>query len=117
VGDSIMARIPIPPISDIPDAENIPITTVEILVCVEPAQYSGHFQISGTDLVPGKPVMIQQAVGPYTGKGTLMDEAEMDQVTVTAIVLNPTTIQAYWVCQPFNGPISGYLKFNYFIGQ
>jgi hypothetical protein len=108
-----MARIPIPPITDITEAD--PLKTVEILMCTWPAQYSGHFTIADVDLVPGKPVMIQQAVGPYTGKGTLMDEAEMDQVHVTGITINSTTIQAYWVCQPYSGPISGYIKFNYFV--
>jgi hypothetical protein len=58
----------------------------------------------------GKPVLIQQAVGPYTGKGTLADEAE-DQVSVTASVVSAVSIQAYW--QAVASPIVGNVKFNY----
>jgi hypothetical protein len=92
----------------------VQLTVVEINVSnMDTAQYSGNFQISGSGLIPGKPVLIQQASGPYTGKGYLADEAEMDQVNVTASVLNSTTIQAYWTCQPKSGPVSGYIAFQY----
>lgn len=77
------------------------------------AKRSGKFTISGSGLTIGKPVMIQQAVGPYTGKGTRADEAEMDQVSATASVTAADTITAYW-----SSPrrVKGNIKFNYQVG-
>lgn len=78
-----------------------------------PAKTSGSFQITGlSGLTPGKQVIISQAAGPYTGKGNLADEAEMDSVTVSGYVLNSTTIQCYWNSRYLVG---GNFKFNYFI--
>lgn len=74
------------------------------------ARRSGTFTITGAGLVAGKPVLIQQAVGPYTGKGTRADEAEMDQVLVTAAVVDATTIRAYWKSEHF---VRGNYKWNY----
>lgn len=88
------------------------LTTVEVNIGSNPRR-SGAFGITGTGLTPGKPVFIQQAVGPYTGKGTLEDEAEMDQVNVTALVEDATNIIAYWTS---TYDVRGNLKFNYIIG-
>lgn len=77
------------------------------------ARRSGKFTIPGTGLTVGKPVMIQQAVGPYTGKGARADEAEMDQLAVTASVTGTTAITAYWTCR---SPVRGNRKFLYLIG-
>lgn len=86
---------------------------VEVTLCTVP-QYSGHFDITGlVGATVGKNVMIQQSAGPYTGKGTLADEAEMDQVQVTASVTSPTTIRAYWIA---TGAVIGNFKFTYMIG-
>lgn len=75
--------------------------------------YSGTFDIAGAGLTAGKPVLLQQAAGPYTGKGDQADEAEMDQLCCTGYVVNSTTIRAYWTCQPKCGPVSGNFKFQY----
>jgi len=76
-------------------------------------RYGGTFDISGAGLSTGKPVLVCQAAGPYTGKGTLEDEAEMDLVTATGFVVNSTTIRVYWLCPPKGGPVRGNIKFNY----
>lgn len=79
--------------------------------------YSGTFDITGlAGLTPNKPVYIQQAVGPYTGKGDLADEAEMDQALVTAHVFDATTIRAYWTTPRATGPLMGNVKFQYTVG-
>jgi hypothetical protein len=73
---------------------------------------SGTFDITGlSGLTPGTPVLIQQASGPYTGKGALADEAEMDALIVNAFVLDATTIRAYW--HALSGFVIGNFKFNY----
>jgi hypothetical protein len=73
----------------------------------------GSFILAGfSGLTPGSPVMIQQAAGPYTGKGTLADEAEMDPLLVTAYCLDATTVTVIW--NALAGPVSGNFKFNYF---
>ncbi len=73
---------------------------------------SGSFTITGAGLTTGKPVQIFQAAAAYTGKGTLTDESEMDQVLVTGFVLNTTTIQCYWVSPTY---VVGNFKFNYLV--
>lgn len=58
---------------------------------------SGSFDLTGlSGLTVDKPVYIQQAAGPYASKGTRQDEAEMDQVNVSAYVVDANTIRAYW---------------------
>jgi hypothetical protein len=75
---------------------------------------SGTFDITGlSGLTTDRPVLMQQAVGPYTGKGTLADEAEMDQLSLSATVLNPSTIRAYWSSPTL---VVGNFKFQYAVG-
>lgn len=78
------------------------------------AVYGGNFQITGlSGLTANKPVLVHQAPGPYTGKGTLQDEPELDMVFATGYVVNATTIQVYWMVAPHFGPIAGKVKFLY----
>lgn len=77
------------------------------------ARRSGSFLITGSGLTTGKPVMIAKAAGPYTGKGSRADEAEMDLITATGVVISATQIRVYWQSQ---GPVRGNHKFNYQIG-
>lgn len=86
------------------------VTTVEVNLGAKPVP-NGSFTIAGSFTV-GKPVMITQAPGPYTGKGTLTDEIEMDQVNVTGYVLNGTTIKCNWGS---NTRLYGNVKFNYIV--
>lgn len=88
------------------------LSTAEVALGTTPRR-SGRFTIPGTGLTVGKPLLIVQAVGPYTGKGTLADEAEMDQITVAASVTSATEITAYWVSAYL---VAGNFKFNYMIG-
>lgn len=75
------------------------------------AKKSGSFDITGlVDLFATRTIIVTQTAGPYTGKGTLADEAEMDQVTVTTYPLNTTTARCYWVG---SGMMAGKIKFNY----
>jgi hypothetical protein len=71
---------------------------------------SGHFTIDDDDLTSGDLIMIQQAPGPYTNKGTLADEAEMDQITVSAMCDRDGFGTAYWTSSGF---VRGNFKFNY----
>jgi hypothetical protein len=87
------------------------VTTAEVNLGSTPRR-SGRFTLAGTGMTVGKPVMIQQATGPYTGKGTRADEAEMDQVSVTAKVLSATVIEAFWQAR---GRVRGSIKFDYFV--
>lgn len=91
---------------------SLSLTTTECNVAPSPqTRRSGHVQITGlAGLTPGKPVLVQQAAGPYTGKGTRADEAEMDMLTVTGKVLNATTIDLYWQSKY---QVHGNFKFDY----
>ena len=88
------------------------LTTVEKDLGATPRR-AGKFTIAGTGLTIGKPVSIAQAVGPYTGKGTRADEAEMDGLVVKASVTAADTITAYWNAAT---RIKGNFKFNYLVG-
>lgn len=77
------------------------------------ARKSGKFTISGSGLTTGRPVLIFQAAGPYSGKGTRADEAEMDNVAVSASVTSSTQITCYWNSAT---RVRGNRKFNYLIG-
>ena len=85
-------------------------TTVEKNLGTVP-RLSGSFQITGlSGLTPGDHVLIVQAPGPYTGKGTLADESS-DMVMANGYVLSATVIQVYW--QSVKSPMRGNIKFNY----
>lgn len=86
-------------------------TTVEINFGSVPKR-SGSFDITGlTNLDITRTVVITQAPGPYTGKGTLPDEAEMDQCLVTGYVFSTTVIRCYWVSALSR--MVGNIKFTY----
>jgi len=80
------------------------------------ARHSGSFEINGGPWSLGKQIIIIQSTGPYSGKGTREDEAEMDIVSLSGYVKNSSTIKAFWTCAPKNGPIKGQIKFGYVVG-
>lgn len=90
---------------------SLTLTTAEVDLGTVPRN-SGSFTITTTGLTSGKAVMMQQAVGPYTGKGTLADEAEMDSLIVSASTTSTTTIVGYWNSPTF---VKGNFKFNYVV--
>lgn len=54
-------------------------------------------------------MLVHQAAGPYTGKGTLADEAEMDAVTVM-VTQNRFRAVCHWKS---SGAVVGNFKFNW----
>lgn len=72
---------------------------------------SGRFTISGSGFDVTKRVVINAAPGPYTSKGSMTDEAEMDAITVIGSVLNSSTIECFWHAIP--GPVRGHFNFQY----
>ena len=75
---------------------------------------NGNFTIPGTGFTPGKQVWVSQGLGPYTGKGSIADEIEMDQIMASGYVTNSTTIQVNWGSGL--NLVMGYYQFNYQIG-
>ena len=71
---------------------------------------NGRFDITSTGLTVGKAVLISQANGPYTGKGTLADEAEMDGLVLSGKVTSATNIQCFWKSDT---RVRSNFKFNY----
>jgi len=89
-------------------------TTVEVNLGAAPnARRSGRFQITGSGLTAGKPVLVRQAAGPYTGKGTRSDEAEMDRIACVGTVKDAITIEVYWQSER---RARGNVKFAYLVG-
>jgi hypothetical protein len=84
------------------------LTQVEVDLGSTPRR-SGRFTITDAAIASTSKVICVQAGGPYTGKGTLGDEAEMDHVDV-AVTPATGTATAYWVSSTF---VRGNFKFNY----
>jgi hypothetical protein len=87
---------------------------IEVDLGAQPAR-SGKFVIGGlSGLITGSRVRIEQAIGPYTSKGTLADEYEMDAVTASGAVTAATDITAYWASATL---VRGTFKFLYDIAS
>lgn len=85
--------------ADLPGGAGAPVLAVaEVsLGAVPSCRRSGRVQITGlAGLTIGKDVLVQQAAGPYTGKGTRADEAEMDAVSFVGKVTSAATIDLFW---------------------
>lgn len=65
-------------------AANRPIATVEIDLGSTPI-FRGKFTITDANITTSSRLLVWQAPGPYTGKGTLADEAEMQPVQVVSV--------------------------------
>lgn len=107
-----IANVPLASSADLAAASS-GLALSEVEVNLGGPRRTGRFTIAGTGMVAGKPVLITQAVGPYTGKGTRADEAEMDHVSATGSVTSETVITAYWQS---HSPVRGNFKFNYVVG-
>lgn len=86
-----------------------PMTVVEI--DVGNTAKSGRFVITGSGFEAGKRVVISPNPGPYSGKGTMSDESEMDAITVVGAVLDTNSLECFWHAIP--GPVRGFFKFQY----
>jgi hypothetical protein len=88
------------------------IVTIEVNLSATPLR-GGIFIITGlTGLTIGKQIIINQAATNYTGKGTRIDESQMDTIIAKAFVESATTIKVYWRSERM---VKGFYKFNYFI--
>lgn len=73
------------------------------------AQNSGHFQITGISSLAGySKIRAWQSDVPVIG--TLADFLEMDQIAISASIVNNTTLNFFWVA---SGPVIGPFNFNY----
>lgn len=69
----------------------------------------GSFTLTDEDITEDSVVVVVQAAGPYTDKGTLADESEMDQIRFTAESGDgEATIR--WRA---SGPVKGYVSYSY----
>lgn len=59
------------------------------------ANWRGQFTITDASITPASKVLVWQAPGPYTGKGTRADEAEMDPIWCVAEAGSGAAI-VYW---------------------
>lgn len=93
---------------------SLSLTTIEVNLGSTPRR-SGYFDFIPATSAISRPVLVTQAVGPYTGKGTRADEAEMDMIVATAVTATDgSAVGVYW--KSVGGPVKGNFKFNYAIG-
>lgn len=69
--------------------------TVEVDLGSTP-KTSGRFTITDAAISATSKVMVWQAPGPYTGKGTLADEAAMQPVNVVAVLPASGSCTVWW---------------------
>jgi len=74
-------------------------TTVEVDLGSTP-RTSGKFTITDAAISATRKVMVWQAPGPYTGKGTLADEAAMQPVNIVAVVPASGSCVVHWETPP-----------------
>lgn len=73
-------------------------TTLEVDMGTTPV-FRGSFTISDAAIGVSSKIIIMHAPGPYTGKGTRADEAEMDPILVTAAPTGAGTAEARWATE------------------
>ncbi len=74
-------------------------TTVEVDLGLTP-RTSGRFTITDATISATSKVLVWQAPGPYTGKGTLADEAAMQPVSVIAVAPASGSCVVHWETPP-----------------
>lgn len=74
-------------------------TTVEVNLAAT-ATWRGSFTITDAAITGTSKVLCWQAPGPYTGKGTRADEAELQPVKVTAVTPAAGSATVYWETPP-----------------
>jgi hypothetical protein len=75
-------------------------TTVEVNLGAT-AVWRGQFTITDAAITAIKKVLCWQAPGPYTGKGTRADEAEVQPVNVIAVNPAAGTAAVFWQTPPY----------------
>lgn len=74
-------------------------TTVEVDLGSTP-KTSGRFTITDASISATSKVLVWQASGPYTGKGTLADEAAMQPVNIVAVASGSGSCTVWWETPP-----------------
>lgn len=126
IGSILAATLPITAVySDATPSITIGLTTEQVEVDLGAPKTSGSFTISDADILSTSKLLIWQAPGPYTGKGTLADEAAMVKVTSLLAVTAAASAKVYWSTEPFTvmadgiavrrNLIEGNVKFHYMI--
>lgn len=73
--------------------------TVEVDVSAI-ATWRGKFTITDAAIGVGSKLLVWQAPGPYTGKGTLADEAELQPISIVTVVPALGSALVYWQTPP-----------------
>lgn len=84
---------------NLPSGGSAAATTVEVNLG-STASFRGTFTITDAAIDASKKVLAWQAPGPYTGKGTRADEAEMQPVQVVTVVPGAGSALVYWQTPP-----------------
>lgn len=88
-------------------------TTVEVNLGAT-ATWRGRFTITDAGISPTSKLLVWQAPGAYTGKGTRADEAEMQPVSIITTNSASGTATVYWETPPMitrlMNPTSQYLQ-------
>lgn len=106
---------PIPGPQGLSSASGLIVTSIEVNLGAT-ALWSGKFTITDGLISATSTLLVWQAPGPYTGKGTLADEAQIQPVSIIAVnpLLGSATV--YWETPPMitqvNRPISQFLTSN-----
>ena len=83
-------------------------TTVEVNVATTP-KTGGKFTITDAAIGASSKVLVWQAPGPYTGKGTRADEAQLAPVKVSAVSPAAGSAVVYWEAEGHVATVPGYV--------
>ena len=76
--------------------------TVEVNLGATP-RHEGEFTIANGSLTPASRVLVWQACGPYTGKGSSVDESEWTHVSVKNVFPISSSARVFWQTPPSSG--------------
>jgi hypothetical protein len=82
-----------------PVSASVSATTVEVDLGAS-LKFAGRFTITDAGIGPTSKILCWQAPGPYTGKGTRADEAQMQPVSVIAVEPGTGSAVVYWQTPP-----------------
>jgi hypothetical protein len=119
-GDPKALNVTFPLVAKAGNLSQYGVGTVEVNLGATP-RFQGRFTIADLEITALRVVQCWQAPGPYTGKGTRVDEAEMQMVQVIAVNPGAGSATVYWQTPPMIaargairiGRIRGNVKFYY----
>lgn len=95
-----------------PGGGGVTLTTANVNLGSSPRR-AGKFTVAGS-FTSGKVALANLSHGPWTGKGTRSDEAEMDDITFSCKTTDTVTLTCHWTSSTF---VKSYVAIDYIVSN